>query len=785
MLDHAINYATAWDKYIFPAPADGEQLKKGIYAAQYGNGRRWGNTKDPDLIRTYFSEHPNANIGLLTGEENGIFVTEYDTPQGHGIDGKAEMEKLEAEHGKLPETLRQRSPSGSIHFFWQHPGFDVKSSNSKIAPGIDVKGDRSMVLIAPSVRPGRGEYEWLNAGTPIAAAPQWLLDLIKTAATESASIASNQPPVVIPPSLPGVTPVEKALHDEYHRVALAGKNKRNATLNTSALKLGKLVGAGELNEEKAIQILINACGANGLFAEEAGQCHATIKSGMTAGKADPVETVHTMFGAAVAALNAPPLASDQGPTLPLAPEGTPMPQVREPEDEKLTQVTKEDFLAHLEMHQFIHVKTGKLWPAATINNTLPAVEVGTKEVVNSKGETETKPVFEPASKWLNKNAGIACLTWAPGRDSLIEGEVVNQGGWIDAPGQWTYNQYFPPKIVRKQGDVSKWTGLVRRVYPTDADHVVKFCAHRVQHPEQKINHALFLGGHMGIGKDSILVPVVQAVGPWNCNEISPERLLGQFNGFVKCVVLRISEARDLGDQTRNEFYERIKTLLVVPPPTLEVNEKHLRSHWVPNICGTIITSNHQDALFLPADDRRFYIAWSPLKKEDFEPGYWTDLHKWFENGGNEAVAHYLATLDLSDFDAKAPPPKTAAWKRMATMSRAPEDAELADVIEKLGNPDAVTIEQVKSRGDIALLEFFRDKRNSRNIWKRFEDCGYVAVDNPDAKSGLWQIGGTRQVVYANQTLTDHERLAAARHLMRAPPATPPRSNGPPMPPPPY
>ena len=45
-------------------------------------------------------------------------------------------------------------------------------------------------------------------------------------------------------------------------------------------------------------------------------------------------------------------------------------------------------------------------------------------------------------------------------------------------------------------------------------------------------------------------------------------------------------------------------------------------------------------------------------KEDFDQDYWNKLWRWYDQGGAEHVAAYLAALDLSGFDAKAPPPKT-------------------------------------------------------------------------------------------------------------------------------
>ena len=89
---------------------------------------------------------------------------------------------------------------------------------------------------------------------------------------------------------------------------------------------------------------------------------------------------------------------------------------------------------------------------------------------------------------------------------------------------------------------------------------MRWLAHRVQRPAEKINHALVLGGAQGIGKDTLLEPVKHAVGPWNFQEVSPTHLLGRFNGFVKSVILRVSEARDLGEIDRFSFYDHTKSL---------------------------------------------------------------------------------------------------------------------------------------------------------------------------------------------------------------------------------
>jgi hypothetical protein len=114
-----------------------------------------------------------------------------------------------------------------------------------------------------------------------------------------------------------------------------------------------------------------------------------------------------------------------------------------------------------------------------------------------------------------------------------------------------------------------------------------------------------LGGAMGIGKDTLLEPVKLAVGPWNFSEVSPHHLMGRFNGFLKCVILRISEARDLGDINRYQFYDHLKVIIAAPPDVLRIDEKHLREHSIPNCCGVIITTNYKKPM---ASTSRLRIA---------------------------------------------------------------------------------------------------------------------------------------------------------------------------------
>jgi hypothetical protein len=428
-----------------------------------------------------------------------------------------------------------------------------------------------------------------------------------------------------------------------------------------------------------------------------------------------------------------------------------------------TVVTLDDFRAYMPMHTYIFTPSGEMWPARSVNARIPPLRVGEDE--------DGAPKFIAASVWLDQNQPVEQTTWAPGEPQLIRDRLITGGGWIGRPGVTIFNQYRAATLaLGDPGEAGLWLDHVRRVYPDDADHIICWLAHRVQRPHEKVNHALVLGGLQGIGKDSLLEPVKRAIGPWNLGEVSPQQLLGRFNGFLKSVILRISEARDLGEVNRYSFYDHLKGMTAAPPDVLRIDEKNLREHTIPNICGVIITTNHKmDGIYLPADDRRHYVAWSERTKDDFEAEYWARLWSWYDRGGDTHVGAYLAALDLAAFDPKVPPPKTEAFWAIVNACRAPEDAEMEDALDRIKGkdtprPDAVTLRDVLKGATDDFRDWLGDRKNRRVIPHRFEACGYTPVRNPDRETGLWVINGERQVIYAKAVLPIRDQIAAARRL---------------------
>ena len=243
---------------------------------------------------------------------------------------------------------------------------------------------------------------------------------------------------------------------------------------------------------------------------------------------------------------------------------------------------------------------------------------------------------------------------------------------------------------------------------------------------------LLMGGDPGIGKDTMIEPLLRAVGEQNAHTISPSQFVGRFNPFLKSVVLRVAEARSGQKFDRFDFYETLKLHGAAPPNTIFIDEKHIHEYAIANVVGIIITFNQLSAFYLPSDDRRTYVAWSQCIQTDFEEGYFKKLWRWYERGGFGHVAAYLAQRDLSQFDAKAPPPKTDAFLDIVNLNRASEDAEFADAVDQLGNPKVVTLPDIGEAANTtdSFKEWLDDRRNRRLVPHRFEAIHYEPSAQP-------------------------------------------------------
>lgn len=190
-------------------------------------------TSDPQAIAILFARPGAALIGMPTGRASGLVAVDIDIRPG--ADGTA---WLDENRYALPETRTHKTRSGGLHLIFRAPAdVEIRNSASRLAPGVDVRGEGGYIILPPS--PG---YAIADETEP-AEMPRWLIR------------ACLPPEPAQPPQAPrtrhteGGTPYGRAALDNLcNEVARAPFGRQEPTLNEAGLKIGALIAGGELDD---------------------------------------------------------------------------------------------------------------------------------------------------------------------------------------------------------------------------------------------------------------------------------------------------------------------------------------------------------------------------------------------------------------------------------------------------------------------------------------------------------------------------------------------------------
>jgi putative DNA primase/helicase len=180
MLDAALTHAQA-GRRVFPL----HTIRNGVCTC--GGGKRCAPgkhpigglaphgvldaTTDPALIRTWWGQIPDANIGIATGKTSNLVVLDVD-----GAKGEAFLVDLERKHGSLPPTLEVKTGKGR-HLYFRYPTNVAKvKSVAHGEIGLDVRADGGYVVAPPSVHASGHQYTF-SANTPgdVPECPAWIV----------------------------------------------------------------------------------------------------------------------------------------------------------------------------------------------------------------------------------------------------------------------------------------------------------------------------------------------------------------------------------------------------------------------------------------------------------------------------------------------------------------------------------------------------------------------------------------------------------------------------------
>ncbi len=132
-------------------------------------------------IADLFEQHPDANVGVITGTISRIFVLDADAPEV-------------VKHLSIPETPIAETARGR-HYYFHLPNAHIRSV-AGIADGLDIRGEGGYVVSPPSTHPSGKRYEWIIPprgldpyGALPAPPPSWLMELLSKHRARSGTLA--------------------------------------------------------------------------------------------------------------------------------------------------------------------------------------------------------------------------------------------------------------------------------------------------------------------------------------------------------------------------------------------------------------------------------------------------------------------------------------------------------------------------------------------------------------------------------------------------------------------
>ena len=307
-----------------------------------------------------------------------------------------------------------------------------------------------------------------------------------------------------------------------------------------------------------------------------------------------------------------------------------------------------------------------------------------------------------------------------------------------------------------EGDVSPWLQHLTHLIP-DPDqqsHLLDWLAFTLQHPERKINHCLVILGKMGVGKDTLLEPVLWAFDR-HAHHVGADAFAREFNSFLANTKLVVLQEADLGNRQQARLItNRMKPILASPPPTLYINPKGQGEYHIPNIVHLVLYSNEQLPVLLTEDDRRHFVIQCEPEITDENRAHYKEyfraLWDWLKNGGRQAVVAWLLARDLSGFDPKAAPPMTEAKAEIIEYSRPSMEQMLRDAILAQEGPFA---RDVVSATEVTL-------------WLQTEGAKYMSLHGETRPPSRVWVGRTLAHIGCPQRQIRVDRLRERVYIVR-------------------
>ena len=232
--------------------------------------------------------------------------------------------------------------------------------------------------------------------------------------------------------------------------------------------------------------------------------------------------------------------------------------------------------------------------------------------------------------------------------------------FITVGGKLKINVFEKNELVPDPtADTDKFWDLVSHVIPHDKEreHFLNWYAYQIQFPGKKIRHAIILqSDEFQLGKGSLFDLLRLMLGLHNTRKIELEESLDKGKGYlINAQTVLIDEAKSSGSWSeKSKLINTLKT--IITEGTIGVRQLYKEYSEQDTCTNYWINTNHRDAFSLPENEVRYWVYFSPAKRDQQLLDDFHDAKDNYNLAGG--VLHELLQRDLSKFNPLAPAPTT-------------------------------------------------------------------------------------------------------------------------------
>ena len=223
------------------------------------------------------------------------------------------------------------------------------------------------------------------------------------------------------------------------------------------------------------------------------------------------------------------------------------------------------------------------------------------------------------------------LVYGQAYDPTTEAKIVKS-----PDGQMQVNRYHQPPWgdgAYDKAEVATFLDFIEYLIPNpdERDFWLQWLAAKTQNMGFRGPGILMIAKAQGTGRTTLADMLSHLLGQHNCETVPFDKLTGggDFNEFLARPMIFSNETLAVArDDSVFKVYERMKELIDPRPTQVRINPKYGRQYTQMTYASFMLFSNHENAVYAAANDRRLYVISNPT--EPAPPERFVELNEWLE-----------------------------------------------------------------------------------------------------------------------------------------------------------